>query len=85
MSKENSKESVKLEEGVLDTPPSFQDEAVVPDDDSRYITGRKHHLHVCSTAGQLHHLDISSRYNRSAWRIREEFLAFYSISDYFLR
>jgi hypothetical protein len=44
MSKENSKESVKLEEGVLDTPPSFQDEAVVPDDDSRYITGRKLYL-----------------------------------------
>jgi hypothetical protein len=44
MSKENSKESVKLEEGVVEASPSVQDEAVITDDDSRYITGRKLYL-----------------------------------------
>jgi hypothetical protein len=44
MSKENSTESVKLEEGVATTPSSVKDEVATPDDDSRYITGRKLYL-----------------------------------------
>jgi hypothetical protein len=44
LSKENSKESFKIEEGVIDTPPATKDELAIPDDDSRYITGRKLYL-----------------------------------------
>ncbi|KAH3986698.1 hypothetical protein HBH51_015450 [Parastagonospora nodorum] len=44
MSKEKSVESVKLEEGVLSTPPHSRDELATPDSESRYITGLKLYL-----------------------------------------
>jgi hypothetical protein len=42
-SKDVSIESVKLEEGVVNTS-SFEDATAPPEDDSRYITGRKLYL-----------------------------------------
>jgi hypothetical protein len=43
-SKEKSVYSVKLEEGVLSTPPQSRDELAAPDNESRYITGLKLYL-----------------------------------------
>jgi hypothetical protein len=41
MSKEKSAESVNLEDGLANTPPAVGDGVVVPEDESRYITGIK--------------------------------------------
>jgi hypothetical protein len=43
-SKVDSDESIKLEEGVVGTSPSIKDAVATPEDDSRYITGRKLYL-----------------------------------------
>jgi hypothetical protein len=40
-SNEKSAESFNLEEGVANTPPVVGDGAVIPEDESRYITGIK--------------------------------------------
>jgi hypothetical protein len=43
-SKERSVDSIKLEDGVVGSPPSGGDGLVTPDDESRYITGLKLYL-----------------------------------------